>query len=106
MSFSDKTEKIVDELINEEYQNAIKKHGDGYHSSHEGYAILKEEIEEVDVEIRDLERWLDEFWESVKNNNDYYELKDCVEELEVCVENAIKELAQVGAVLQKIKNTL
>lgn len=106
MSFSDKTEKIVIDLINEEYSNAIKNHGDGYHSSHEGYAILKEEIEEVDIEIEDLKRWLDDFWESVKNNNYYNEPKRCVEELEVCVENAIKELAQVGAVLKKLKNTL
>jgi predicted RNase H-like nuclease (RuvC/YqgF family) len=106
MSFAEKTEKIVDELIDEEYQNAIKKYGYDYNSLHEGYAILKEEIEEVDIEIEDLKRWLDDFWISIKNDRYYNDTEHCVEELEVCVENAIKELAQVGAVLRKMKHNL
>lgn len=106
MSFAEKTEKIVDELIDEEYLNAIKKYGYDYNSLHEGYAILKEEIEEVDIEIEDIERWLNSFWTSIKIDMYYRDTKDCVEELEVCVKNAIKELAQVGAVLRKIKHNL
>ena len=40
-------------LINEEYKKASKKFGN-FHNSHEGYAVLKEEV--------------DELWDCIKNN--------------------------------------
>lgn len=105
MSFSPETEKLVNDLIQAEYLNAVVNFGEKYNSLHEGYAVLKEEVEEVIPEIKFLEKWLDNFWHSIKVNNISYDL-ECVEEMLNCVENSIKELAQVGAVLMKIKNTL
>ena len=105
MSFAAETEKLVNELIQAEYLNAVVNFGEKYNSLHEGYAVLKEEIEEVITEIKFLEKWLDNFWGSIKVNNYSYDL-ECVEEMLNCVETSIKELAQVGAVLMKTKNTL
>lgn len=105
MSFAAETENIVNQLIQAEYKNACTQFGDKYHSLHEGYAVLKEEVEEVITEIKFLEKWLDNFWHGIKVNNYSYDL-ECVEEMLNCVETSIKELAQVGAVLMKIKNTL
>lgn len=46
MSFSTKTGKLVNDLIQAEYNNACDNYGSSYNSLHEGYAILLEEIEE------------------------------------------------------------
>lgn len=55
-------------LILEAYLHAIKKHSSGFNSSHEGYAVLLEE--------------LDEAWDEIKRND---------------MEKTRKEMAQVGA---------
>ena len=111
MSFSEKTEKLVNELIQAEYENACKQakkeFGDEYinkyHSLYEGYSILLEEIEEVKCEISFLDMHQKDMWRSVKWGS---HIEDSVKTLTEYTLSSIKELAQVGAVLQKIKNTL
>lgn len=105
MSFSPKTENLTQELINSEYLNAVVNHGEKYNSLHEGYAVLLEEVEEVKSEITQLLNSFDVFWLWVKRNNKGHKYL-CVEDMYKETENAIKELAQVGAVLLKTKNTL
>lgn len=104
MAFSKKSEKLVNNLIQAEYDNACEKYGDKYNSLHEAYAVLLEEVEETEKEIRFLKRWLENIWESIKTNNKCYQ-NECIEQLEICVKNSIKEMAQVGAVLRKTENT-
>lgn len=104
MSFSPETEKLVNELIQAEYLNAVVNYGDKYNSLHEGYAVLLEEVEEVKFPIADLFGDMNVFWSGVKENNKLH-CKDGVGYLLKHTTNAIKELAQVGAVLMKIKNT-
>lgn len=105
MSFAKDTENIVELAIKKEYENACKLFGEKYHSLHEGYAVLLEEIEEVKFNIKDLRHDLKCFWESIKENNDYLNKDGCFY-LMKDVQESIKELAQVGAVLMKIKNTV
>ena len=105
MSFVKETEKLVNNLIQAEYKNACENWGEKYHSLHEGYAVLLEEVEEVKPEITQLLNSFDVFWLWVKRNNQSHKYL-CVEDMYKATENAMKELAQVGAVLQKIKNTL
>lgn len=105
MSFNSETQNIVDQLIQAEYENACEKFGDKYNSLHEGYAVLLEEVEEVKPEITQLLNSFDVFWLWVKRNNQGHKYL-CVEDMYKATENAMKELAQVGAVLMKIKNTL
>ena len=104
MSFAPETEKLVNELIQAEYKNACENWGEKYHSLHEGYAILKEEIEEVEEQTRNL-RLIKFIWNEIKEDRkcNLYRLLEFMEKGVIC---AIKELAQVGAVLQKIKNTV
>lgn len=105
MSFSPKTENLTQELINAEYLNAVVNHGEKYNSLHEGYAILLEEVEEVKTEITQLLNSFDVFWLWVKRNIQSHKYL-CVEDMNKATEKAIKELAQVGAVLIKLNNTL
>lgn len=105
MSFAPETEKLVNQLINAEYLNAVVNFGEKYNSLHEGYAVLLEEVEEIKPEITQLLNSLDVFWLWVKRNNQDHKYL-CIEDMYKATENAIKELAQVGAVLMKIKNTI
>lgn len=104
MAFSEKTDELVEQLIQAEYGNACEKFGEKYNSLHEGYAILKEEIEEVKEQTRKL-RLIKVIWNEIKDNKKIklYKLLDLMEIGVIC---AIKELAQVYAVLMKIEKTV
>ena len=101
--FSEKSEQLAEQLIAEEYNNAKKEYGDKYHSLHEGYAVLLEEVEEVNEEKKLLDNIVSEIWYKTKQNE--LEKKD-VEQALCQVMYTIQELAQVGAVLIKNINTL
>lgn len=105
MSFSEQTENIVNQLVRAEYLNAAVNYGEKYHSLHEGYAVLLEEVEEAKERITQIDEWLESYWECVKlNAKDLSKQK--LEKIHTNTILAISELAQVGAVLMKIKNTL
>lgn len=104
MSFSEQTEKLTLDLIQAEYLNACEKFGDKYNSLHEAYAVLLEEVEEVKEQTRNL-RLIKFIWNEIKKDNEDI-LYKLLEPMEKGVIFAIKELAQVEAVLMKIKNTL
>ena len=102
--FSEKTEKLVNELIQAEYEKACEDWGMEYASKQEACDVLDEEVREVGYEIRELRYRNFDFIKYAYND---MKLSDnWIEETEKYIKNAIKELAQVGAVLQKIKNTL
>ena len=96
-------EKLVNELIQAEYKNACEQFGEKYHSLHEGYAILKEEIEEVRNEYNSLLSNFHYLWENIKDDDK--DILSTIAKMQNDVICQMKELAQVGAVLMKIKNT-
>lgn len=101
--FAEETEKLVNDLIQAEYKNACDLWGEKYHSKEEACDILKEEVREVGYEIAELSYRNFYF---VKYAYDNQNLPDnWIEETEKYVKNAIKELAQVGAVVRKIRTT-
>ena len=105
MSFSDRTEKLTEHLIQAEYENACTQFGDKYHSLHEAYSVLLEEVEEAEKEMSFVKDELCRLWTFIKGTRSEGRIKTSVEGLIKNNENAIKELAQVGAVLMKILNT-
>lgn len=104
MSFASKTEELVEQLIQAEYKNACEKFGDKYNSLHEGYAVLKEELEEVRDEYNSLLSNYHYLWENIKDDDK--DILSTIAKMQNDVIRQIKELAQVGAVLKKIKNTI
>jgi CII-binding regulator of phage lambda lysogenization HflD len=104
MSFAAETEKLVKDLVQAEYGNATDNWGGNYNSLHEGYAVLKEEIEEVRDEYNSLLSNYHYLWENIKDNDK--DILSTIAKMQNDVIRQIKELAQVGAVLMKIKNTI
>lgn len=103
MSFAPETENIVNQLIQVEYKNAVKNWGDKYNSLHEAYAVLKEEIEEIQNDFNFIINFFDSLWVSIKKDGPIDHTIMCLEDY---TKHSMKELAQVGAVLQKIQNTI
>lgn len=74
MSFAPETEKLVADLIQAEYKNACEQAGkefndeytDKYHSLYEGYAVLLEEMEEVEPNISSLKENVSLMWKYIK----------------------------------------
>lgn len=105
MSFSEKTEKLIQDLIQAEYLNAVVNFGERYNSLHEGYAVLLEEVEEANEDMIKIKYSLEDFWKWIKQDTKINP-KDIDIVIEEYLKYCISELAQVGAVLMKIKNTL
>lgn len=104
MSFSKNSLNLVDELAESEYQNAIKNWGEIYSSLHEGYAILKEEVEECECEMNGINCDLGIIWKKIKDSDE--DLSIFIDYIQRKAYNQILELAQVIAVCKKINNTI
>lgn len=100
MSFAPETEKLVNDLIQAEYKNACEQYGDKYLCMQEMSQVLSEEVKEVYDELELAQNEVIKKQFLTKSYNTETLLK-----LENYARNAMKELAQVCAVLQKIKNT-
>lgn len=101
------TKDYINKAFGVELQNAISHYGDRYASTHEAYAILKEEIEEAKSEFELVENNLVFVWNLIKkcdpkDRRQYGFLQGMKER----AMNAVAELLQVLAVIQKYKNTL
>lgn len=62
--------RAVSALVDQEYQWAAKAHDGAAYSPHEGYALIKEEVEEADEEMDRLKKKLGFLWLNVKNDAD------------------------------------
>lgn len=105
MAFSKKSEKLVNNLIQAEYENACENYGDKFNSVHEAYAVLLEEIEEAKDEIKALEYSLSVIWQGVKENNNC-QIESYLQDAKYSSVEIIKEFSQVVAVANKFENTL
>ena len=99
----EKTRELINELISIELENASKNYGKTYHSLHEGYAVLKEEIEEVLEAFADANDEFEIMWGFIRQNKSQKEVKALVEGMLMNLKSVIAEAAQCCAVLNKIK---
>jgi len=60
--------QIATQMAHNESQRGIAQHGPAA-SAHEGYALIKEELEEAQDEIVRVEQQLGHLWTSIKGNN-------------------------------------
>lgn len=96
-------ERITDEikkLSETETAWAIRNHG-YYHSLHEGYGVLVEEMDETNSEAGELWISIQNFWESIKQDDPESAIEYAEEARELAI-RAAAEMVQVSAVLQKI----
>lgn len=104
MSFHENTELHIKSACLFELEQAEKEWGKTYHSLHEGWAVLKEEVEESELSFNGVKSQASGVWLSVKGG-DYVWGETCLNSMQENAIQAMKELAQVWAVCEKMKAT-
>ena len=89
----------VSKLADEEAERSMIKHP-LFNSTHEGYAVIKEEIKEAEDELIDVKTNLEEIWRTVKGNNTELTIK-YTKHLKKYAVNLAAESIQVAAMCQK-----
>lgn len=101
--------ELVQKSIKLELENIKKNWGDTYNSTHEGYSVLLEEVEEVEQELKHLQTDMRILWEKIKTNFESIENCDNAAELMCIVMNSkhlAEESIQVAAVAEKFIQTI
>lgn len=99
--FASETGKIIETAINNEKENAIESYGPTYNSDHEGYAVLKEEIEEADCDLKYIQDALCDLWKGIKINVYPKCKQEMIKKIVKDAKNLAMEACQIAAVGQK-----
>ena len=100
--------KLYDEiitLVKNEYGRAAQCYGATNHSSHESYAVLKEEMEEARAECISTELHVDKYWTAVKGD-DYEKQRGHLREVYIHSLLAACEFVQTAAMAHKALATM
>lgn len=88
----------IEEAIRHELDVAKSKHGETFHSVHEAYAVLLEEIQETDEEMQRVKEYADAAWLRVRTDGPP---EIWVERMQKHAKQMAMEAAQVAAVCRK-----
>jgi len=88
----------VEMLAVTELERANEKFDSKFHSTHEGYAILKEEVEEAEAELKNAKMMLENCWFDIKRNTTP---NRNIIAIKNCAVNLAAESIQVAAMCQK-----
>nr|DAE95992.1 MAG TPA: Dolichol-phosphate mannosyltransferase subunit [Caudoviricetes sp.] len=99
--FAISTEEIQ-ALFDKELAKA-NEHNSQFHSSHEAYAVLLEEVEEAKEALSNLDYYTERIWSIVKKD-DY--LTVSIKGAKMFASSLIREAIQVGAMCDKFLNYL
>ena len=91
-------------LVAMELQHAKENHED-FHSLHEGYAVMLEEIDECRDELQIIQSLNSDLWETVKDD-DATGAKANMDEIEAAAIRLASEAIQVAAMAQKARGFL
>lgn len=92
--------EAVKVLMHEEYERAAERFGEKFNSPHEAYAVLKEEMEEAQSEMRCILGQMEAYWIRIKENMITDGSLEVIEERAL---NAACELIQVAAIAYKAR---
>lgn len=103
MSFAT-TDKEIELLVNKELVTA-NRNNPQFHSPHEGFAVLSEEVDELTNDIKVIRLINETLWDKVKKDSvPKTEHIDTAKMIMKNAGNAIKEAVQVAAMAQKYIN--
>ena len=93
-----KLKKAVEGLVDQELQLASEEHGSNFHSAHEAYAVIQEEVDEAKDAMGYVEEWMRFVWDRVKKDIEEPELFVHLKEYAMAV---ACEAIQVAAMAEK-----
>ena len=74
-----------------------------FRSGHEGYAVILEELQETEKELKRCKEWLEYIWEDIKNNETGLKHANNLKSYALC---GAMEFIQVAAMAQKYIDSL
>lgn len=89
-------------LVESELDRAAEMHGSKFHSAHEGYGVILEELEEFWEDTEELFDRLDELWEAIRLD-EATEAEQALDRMKYNTEAIFEELVQVMAMVEKFK---
>ena len=95
--------KEIEALVKRELEEANKIHPQ-FSSTHEGYAVILEETEELAEESIEIHKIIKTWWTCLRKDEDIAIQKNRVENIRKHAVNAVKEAIQVIAMCDKFKN--
>lgn len=99
--FNKHTDTRVDTLICGELRTAKEQYGETFNSLHEAYAVALEELEEASENVDMCKCWYKEIWDYIKWDEKESRLVEPLKEVRKYTVEAIKELAQLAAMVDK-----
>ena len=96
-------EELVPMLVQHELDKANAKFPQ-FASDMEGWAVLKEEIEEADEELVNIKRWHDQIWIAIRGNRKLH--SDYIRLIGTLAQRLMVEAAQVAAMAAKYEAML
>ena len=101
--FAEQNFNLVSQAVENEYKKMCSTYGAKYHSEHEGYAVLKEDVEEINDELEIIGNLMRVAWLNVKTND---KLNGALKGIKERAQFLAHEAFQVSAVCQKFLDTL
>lgn len=100
-----KKEKLIHELINMTLLESNLKHEFKFNSSHEGWAVTLEEIEEFNEVFDDIINYFSDIvWSDIRKDSNNNKLKIEYSKLYNMCLNALLEFLQITAMMKKNQN--
>ena len=104
--FNKHTETRVETLICGELRTAKEQHGENFNSRHEAYAVALEELEEASEKVDMAKYRYEDVWNRIKWNEEKKRIVESLNGTRNYAVEAIKELAQFAAMIDKTLETL
>jgi len=101
----DAVRKEVEDLVQKELESANSMFP-LFRSSHEGYGVIVEELEESEQEIKNARMYLDSIWHNIKHNRQDAIMDRIVGELKNSAIKLAIESIQVAAMAQKYLDSM
>lgn len=100
---AEKAKESINQAIAYELQNIVKNYGPTYASNHEGYAVLKEEIEEASDALKSVNQHLNILWKSIRVD---YLTEESINQVKKNAVFLAQEAVQIVAVCERFIETV
>lgn len=104
--FNKHTETRVETLICGELRTAKEQYGETFNSLHEAYAVALEELEEASENVDMCKYRYENVWNRIKWDEEKKRIAEPLNGTRNYIVEAIKELAQFAAMIDKTLETL
>lgn len=95
-------DRHIERLVGLELRESRDYYEEHFHSPHEGYAIIEEEFEEAEHELRKVRDKVENLWEDVKEDRIDFDFISNMTKMKTRAECLASEAVQIAAMAQKM----